>query len=123
MAAATDDASASAGWTATTKQLGGFHVRRRETGDRIDHEDDDVGLANREPGLVLDLLLDGIARMDLEPTGVDNDEASTVPLGVAVDPGSRGAGPAFDNGGAVTDYAVEEGALADVRATYDGDDG
>jgi len=27
MAAATDDASASAGWTATTKQLGGFHTK------------------------------------------------------------------------------------------------
>ncbi len=52
--------------------------------DRIDHEQDDVGLGDRQAGLLLDACLDRIVRVELEAAGVDDDEAPAVPLGVAV---------------------------------------
>ena len=90
--------------------------------DGVDHEDDDVGLGDRESGLLLDARLDRVVRVDLQAAGVDDHEAPAVPLGVAVQPVARRAGAVLDDRRARADDAVEERALADVRATDDGHD-
>ena len=46
------------------QQLGGLLVGGRQAGGRIDHEQDDVGLGDGQPRLVLDLVLDRVARVD-----------------------------------------------------------
>jgi len=71
---------------------------------------------------LLNLLLDRVARLDLEPARVDRDEAPAVPLGIAVDAVAGGSGAVFHDGGPVADHAVEQGALTDVRTTDHGDD-
>ena len=103
------------------EQIGSLDVGRRHAADGIDHKDDDVRLSDRDPGLLLDLFLDRIARLDLEPPGVDRDEAPAVPLGIAVNAVAGGPGAVFHDGGAVADHAVEQSALADVRTTDHGD--
>ena len=54
-------------------------------GHRVDDEQDDVGLGDRQAGLLLDARLDRVVGVELEAAGVDDDEAPAVPLGVAVE--------------------------------------
>ena len=105
------------------QQVGGLDVRGRQAGDRVDHQDDQIGLVDCQSRLLLDLLLDGVAGMDLQAAGVDDDEAPAVPLGVAVHAVACGACAILDDGGAVADDSVEKGALADVRTADNGNDG
>ncbi len=105
-----------------SKDVRGFVVRGGHSDDRVGHEDDDVRLGDGQSGLLLDSLLDGIAGMDLEAARVHDDEAAAVPLAVAVDAVAGRAGAVLHDGGAAADYAVEQGALADVRTADDGDD-
>ena len=91
-------------------------------GRGIDHEDDDVGLGDREAGLLLDAQLDRVVGIDLEAAGVDDHEPPAVPLGVAVQPVARRPRAVLDDRRARPDDAVEERALADVRPADDGDD-
>ena len=65
--------------------------------DRIDDEDDDVGLGDRQPGLLLDARLDRVVRVDLEAAGVDDDEPPAVPLGVAVEAVTGRPGAVLDD--------------------------
>ena len=95
----------------------------RQAGRRVDQEEDDVRLADGQPGLLLDLLLDGVPGATLEAAGVDDHEASVVPLGGGVEAVARRPRPILDDGRALADDAVEERALADVRAADDGDHG
>ena len=60
--------------------------------------------------------------MDLEPAGVHDDEAAAVPVSIAVDAVAGRAGTILHDRGAVADDAVEQGALANVRAPDDGYD-
>ena len=76
----------------------GLLVRRRQPDDRVDDEDDDVGLGDREAGLVLDARLDGVVGVELEAAGVDEDEPPAVPLGVAVEAVAGRAGAVLDDG-------------------------
>ena len=64
----------------------------------------------------------GSSGSTLEPAGVDDDEPAAVPLGVAVQPVTRRPAAVLDDRRALPEDAVEERALADVRATDDGDD-
>ena len=105
-----------------SKQVRGFEVGRRQAGDRVDDEHDEVCFADGQPSLLLDPLFDRIAGMDLEAARVNDDEAAPVPVGVAVDAVSGRSGTVLDDRSAVADNAVEQGALADVRAPDDGDD-
>ena len=91
-------------------------------GRRVDDEQDDVGLGDREPGLLLDARLDRVVRVELEPAGVDDDEPPAVPLGVAVQPVAGRPGAVLDDRRALAEEPVEQRALADVRSADDGDD-
>jgi len=105
-----------------SEQLGRLEVGRRHAGRRIDDEDDGVGLRDGQAGLFLDAQLDGVAGVDLEAAGVDDDEPPTVPLGVAVEAVAGRPRAVLDDGGPCPDDPVEERALADVRAADDRDD-
>jgi hypothetical protein len=96
-------------------------VGRRRPGRGIDQQEDHVGLLDGQPGLLLDALLDGVARVLLEAAGVDDDEAPAVPLGHVVQPVARRSRAILDDRHALADDAVEERALADVRPADDGD--
>ena len=98
-------------------------VGGRQAGRRVDDEDDDVGLLDGQAGLVLDALLDGVAGVDLQAAGVDDDVAAVVPLGHAVEPVAGRAGAVLDDGPTLADDAVEERGLAHVGAAHDGHDG
>jgi hypothetical protein len=98
-------------------------VQRRQPGVRVDHEQDEVGLLDRDARLVLDPLLDVRARLELEAAGVDEGEAAPIPLRRAVHPVARRPGHVLDDREARADEPVEERALPDVRATDDGHDG
>ena len=63
----------------------------------VDHEDDHVRLADRQPRLLLDPLLDRITGSLLEPARVDDHEAAAVPLGGVVQAVTRRAGAVLDD--------------------------
>ena len=106
----------------TAKQLGGLRIGWRHAGRRVDDEDDDVGLGDGQACLLLDPSLDRVVGIELQPAGIDDDEAPGVPLGVAIQAVPGRARAVLDDGRAPTDDAVEQGALADVRAAHDGHD-
>ena len=105
------------------KEVGRFQVRRCQACDRVDHQDDDIGLADGQSCLLLDLLFDRVAGTNLQAAGIDHDEAATVPVGVAVDTVACRPGSIFDDGGPVADDSIEQRALADVRTADHGNDG
>src|ERR1035437_8195584 len=76
-----------------------------------------------QASLVLDLLFDWIAWMDLQTAGVDHDEAAAVPVRIAVDSVAGGARAILDDGRAMADDPIEKSALADVWAPDDSNDG
>ena len=99
-----------------------LEVRRGRAGRRVDDEQDDVGLGDGEPGLLLDARLDRVVGVELEAAGVDDDEAPAVPLGVAVQPVAGRPRAVLDDRRALAEEPVEQRALADVRSPDDGDD-
>ena len=80
------------------QRLGRLLVGGRQARGRVDDEEDDVRFLDREARLLLDLLLDDVARVDLHPAGVDDDEAAVVPLGHRVEPVAGRAGAVLDDG-------------------------
>jgi len=62
---------------------------------------------DRETGLLLDLQLDLVGRVDLEAAGVDDDEPPAVPVGVAVHPVACRPRPVLDDRLAAAHEAVE----------------
>ncbi len=105
------------------EELRGVDIGRREPRDGVDDEDDDVRLVDGEASLLLDLGLDRVARLVLEPAGIDDDEPPPVPLGVAVEAVAGRPGAVLDDRRPRPEDPVEQRALADVRAADDGDDG
>lgn len=105
------------------QELGRLCVGRRHAARSIDHEDDDVGVGDRDARLLLDPCLDGIVGILLQATGVDHDEPAPVPVGVAIEPVTGGPGAVLDDGGAPPDDAIEQRALADVGTADDGHHG
>src|SRR4029078_13085803 len=59
----------------------------------------------------------------VETTRVDERELPSAPFGGRVDPISRRAGDVLDDRDALSDEAVEQGGLADVRPSDDRDHG
>ena len=88
----------------------------------VDDEQDQVGLLDRHPRLLLHPLLDVGARLELKAAGVHHREGSPVPLGGAVDAVARRAGDVADDREPLADEPVEERALPDVGAPDDGHD-
>ena len=105
------------------QERGRLQIGRRGPGRRVDDEDDHVGLVDRQAGLLLDALLDRVVGIDLQAARVDDDEAAAVPFGVAVEAVPGGPGAVLDDRPAAAQDPVEQGALANVRAPDQGDDG
>ena len=104
------------------QDVGRLLVGRGQPDDGVHHQHDDVRLRDGQPGLVLDGGLDQVVGVELEAARVDQDEAPSVPLGVAVEAIAGRVGAILDDGRAAADDPVEERALADVRPADDGDD-
>src|SRR5205085_2521768 len=94
---------------------------REDPGLRVDHEHDDVGFFDRGLGLTPDSRLD-LARAVVEAAGVHKRELATPPLNGRVKTIPRGPRLVLDDGDTVTDQAIEEGRLSDVRSAHDGDE-
>src|SRR5256886_5511685 len=88
---------------------------------RVDDEHDDVGLVDRRLGLPADAGLD-LARAVVEAAGVDEGELTSAPFDRRIDAVLGGAGLVLDDGDTVTDQAIEQGGLADVGPSDDGDE-
>ena len=87
----------------------------------VDDEDDEVGLVDGPPRLLGDLLGQRRRVGDVDPAGVDEDEALARPLADDVLAVARDARRLEDNGLARGGEAVDERRLADVRKADDGD--
>ena len=92
---------------------------------RVDDEDHDVGLlrgglglASRGFGKVIAVRHIGIR---IDARRVDQAKSAATPLAQRVQAIAGNAGRVLDDREALTDEPVEEGALADVGATDDGD--
>ncbi|MEJ7697751.1 MAG: hypothetical protein WKF78_14315 [Candidatus Limnocylindrales bacterium] len=97
-------------------------VRRREPRGGIDHEQDDIRLADGQAGLLLHACLDRIVGIRLQAARVHDDEPAAVPLRVTVQAVTGRPGTVLHDRLARAEDPVEERALADVRPTDDGDD-
>ena len=87
-----------------TRELG---VVRQDPGLCIDHPEDRVGVADREPGLRLDRRGQPRLRLRVEPCGVDHEHAPIADLRLLGDPIARDPGPIFDQRAPVPRIAVE----------------
>ena len=85
----------------------------------VGEEEHDVGLGEGDVGLDADLLGEGVALVEDDAAGVDDLVPLAVPLGGGVEAVAGDAGLVLDDGEALLDDAVEEGALADVRSADD----
>ena len=88
----------------------------------VDKEEDDVGLVDGEGYLAADFDLEFVVATHDVAAGVDDGEVLAVPVGVAVLAVAGDAGGGVDDGVAAFGEAVEEGGLADIGASDDGDD-
>jgi hypothetical protein len=89
----------------------------------VAHEEHEVRLFNRLHDLVANGEIHGQIGILDEPAGIDEPEVVPRPLGLAEVPIARGARLVTDDGGGLTDDAVEEMRLAHVGATDNGNDG
>jgi hypothetical protein len=97
-------------------------VGRRRADDGVDHDDDRVGRAHRDGGLLGDQLLQALG-VGFPAAGVLHDESPAQPVGVVGYPVPCHAGDVLDDGLASTEDAVHQRRLADVRAADHRDDG
>src|SRR5690606_26445734 len=105
------------------EQLGDALIHRVRSDLPVDDEHDDVRLVDGR----LDLAPDGGGQagfgVRFQPAGVHEEEAPPVPLRAREVAVARDAGHVLDNGPPLSQDAVEEGALADVRPADDRDRG
>ncbi len=66
-------------------------------------------------------LADGYIRAEIKPTRVDEREFAPIPVGVAIDAITRGAGQVLDDGDAFADHAIKKCRFADVWPANNGD--
>ena len=113
---------------ATTSALGAgvahhageFEVGRRDAGAGIDHEQDQVGIADREFGLRAHAGGDRALGGFLESGGIDDQDLMTPDLGVAFLAVAGEARQVGDERGALAGHAVEHGRFSDVGSADDG---
>ena len=132
-------AATSTGLSVTAQHVGHVLVGGRQTIQHVHQHDDHVRLGDGDLGLLADLLdkadrgggqgvglVPGPALLlafdDLQPAGVDDGKGHAVPLGVAVEAVSGGAGNILDDGPPLADDAIKEGGLAHVGASHQGYD-
>ena len=96
------------------QRLGHLGVGGGHALDRIDQEDDRIGLGDRQLGLRAHMAGDlGQRRvfvffLEQQPGRIHDREDAAVPIGIAVQPVTRGAGNILDDRLALADQAVEK---------------
>ena len=110
------------GLLGAAEHLSDLLVEVRDAGLDVDHEEDHVGLLQREEHLLADGGLEALGGAGHEAAGVDEIELAAAPVHLAVDPVARDAGLVVDDGVPGLGEAVEERGLAHVRAADDGDE-
>jgi len=102
-----------------------FSVQRHDTFLHVDDEDNDVGSFDGQLHLLDGSFDDGVVGLftaqQANATGVHQREWPPMPLGFGADAVTRDAGLIVNNGNAPPDNAIEQGGLADIRTTNDGD--
>ena len=110
------------------QHVGDFVVAGVDAAPGVDHEDDDVGLADGDVGLLAGVVGDLGERFGLDflivlqTAGVDKRELDPAPIGRAVDAVARRSWLVLDDGAPFADQAIEQRGLADVRPADDCDD-
>src|SRR2546428_459789 len=98
------------------------YTRVVSTAPRVDHEQDEVRLVDGSEYRAADALDQGLLGRRIEATGVDHRGLPALEADAPVKPVPRHAGRVADERLTPADQTVEEGRLADVRTTDDGDD-
>jgi hypothetical protein len=112
------------GLVSAAQEIRHFLIPRIQAAAGIDHEDDDVSLADGHMGLVAGGHGDLGSRLGfhltvvLQPSGVDKGELDAAPIGRAVDPVASGARLVLHDGPALADQAIEQRRFANVRPAY-----
>ena len=102
----------------------------------VDGEDQYVGFGDGHLGLFADFVHEVLRCLGehahrfvaqwlerFDAAGIDERECDAVPLTRRLDAIASGTGLVGDDRQAFADESIEKGAFADVRATYEGDDG
>ena len=101
-------------------QLGENLVCRHHAGPRVDQEQHQIGLGDRRLRLLAHArgkpLIPG-----LEPRGIDEGDGARPKLGLGLAPVARQTGLVVDQRQLLADQPVEQGGLADIRPSDDGD--
>ena len=101
------------------QNVGHEHVQVGDARRDLHDEENYVRLVDGQQHLAADFILENIVRIDRVAARVDHGKFAAVPVALAVVAVARGAGRRIDDGLAFAHEAVEEGALADVRTSYD----
>ena len=101
------------------ENLRDLFVARRDADLRVEHKEDDVCLRDRLARLVGDRAGDRRRVGDVDPAGVDEEEAPVAPLADELLAVARDAGRLVHDGGPRTRQAVDERRLPDVREADD----
>jgi hypothetical protein len=107
---------------AAAQQLRHLSVARVWSGSSVNKEQNQVGGINGNTCLVLDSNLDRITNGRLHSTRVYNTEAHPIPFHDANQAIPGGTCAIFHNRAPLTNEAIKEGALADIRATNERDE-
>ena len=96
-------------------------VDRRQAAAHVDQEQHRVGAADRHLGLRHHARGQAVGRGLVEARGVDDREAQVAEAPLALAPVARHARPVIDQREPPADQAVEQGRLADIRPSHDGE--
>ena len=94
-----------------------------DAGAAVHQKHDDVGLARGLERLRADGALERVVVAHLDAARVDEREMDAVPIGLVIGAVTRDAAHLVDDGLVGLRYAVDEGGLADVRASHHRDYG
>ncbi len=98
-----------------------FLILRSQTLLTIAHKQDEVGIGNRNIRLQFDLEFDFIVGGEIDSAGINHHEWFSKPLGPAEHPVSCHSRRIVYNRSAFFDDFVEQGGLADIGSSDDGD--
>ena len=98
-----------------------MRIERRHAGPRIDHEQAQIGRADRRFGLRPHAAGEAVGRRFVEAGRIDGGEAEVAEMGLAFAAVAGDAGEIVDQRQTPADQPVEERRLADIGAPDDGD--
>src|SRR5579884_3893411 len=112
------------------QQVGHLLISGGNAGTRIDHEDDHVGLFNRQFRLRLDLvhdgaglpvqanLTDGNLRPQFQPASVNQREVAPIPVGIAIQAVAGGSRHILYNSPSLANHPVKKRRFANIWSAY-----